>query len=133
MTTHRGGLPGRLGLILLALLLVACGSGRRVAPAADPTSAATPATESPAPLQVQLEDGERAELEAQLATDLELAEAVAATRPASSGLSEEERERWETLAQYIELARASQSGGDLRAAADLAQKARLLAERLGAD
>jgi len=136
MAVHRGRPAPGLLLLLVAGILVSCSPRRGVAPS-DPGAGTAPedtlALQPAVPIQVQLDDEDRAALTAQLERDLAFSRNVLATRPDPAGLPAEERERWETLGQYLELTTDSRSAGDLRAAADLAQKARLLAERLRQD
>jgi hypothetical protein len=98
----------------------------------DTTAVDTPA-EEPKPIRVKISDEERAKLVAQFESDLQVATTRAATRPDAATLSAEQRQRWDTLDQYIELARSSWETGDVRAAADLALKARLLADEMQPD
>lgn len=126
---------------LVALLAFGGCSRPNEAPAIDPV-APGPATpdvadsvqvEDPPTLRVLISDEERSRLVAQATSDLQTARSIASDRPESATLSAEDRQRWESLDHYIELAESFLEDGDVRAASDLALKARLLAADLDRD
>ena len=89
----------------------------------------TPIVAEPAAISVELGAEETAELEQRIAEDLDHAEqSIRALR--RDEVTGDERVRLETAETLIQDARRERAEGDLRAAATLAHKARLLAEEL---
>jgi hypothetical protein len=136
----------RLPLGLLVVILVAGCGLRGEEPASDPETttpvapappATTPAdttdVEGEAPLRVKISDEERERLASQASSDLAAARGIAALRPDLDTLGADERQDWESLDHYIELAESFLDDEDVRAAADVALKARLLAAELHPD
>jgi len=82
------------------------------------------------PLRVQISDSERDELLAAIEADLDLARETSALQPDLESLETAERQRWETLAHYVDRTVTFLEADDLRSARDLALKARLLALEL---
>lgn len=98
-----------------------------------PVDTIPPEPEGEPPLRVKISDEERTELLARAEGDLRTARTVSARKPSLTDLAPEERQKWESLDHYIQLAESFLEEGDARSAADLALKARLLAAELGAD
>lgn len=82
------------------------------------------------PLRVRISDSERDELLGAIEADLELARETSASQPDLESLETADRQRWETLAHYVQRTVAFLEADDLRSARDLALKARLLALEL---
>lgn len=82
------------------------------------------------PLRVHIGDEERDELLAAIEADLDLARETSAQQPDLESLETEQRQRWETLAHYVQRTAAFLEADDLHSARDLALKARLLALEL---
>jgi hypothetical protein len=98
-------------------------------PRETPTAPEPPAElEVVAPVQVELSAEERVALAAEARKDLELAEQALRSGDAEP-TSDERREKLDTIRNLIDSAKAAYTE-DLRAAATLAHKARLLAEEL---
>jgi hypothetical protein len=92
-------------------------------------SETTPIAAQPAEISVELGAEETAELGQKIAEDLDHAEqSMRALR--RNELTGDDRVRLETAETLIQDARRERAEGDLRAAATLAHKARLLAEEL---
>jgi hypothetical protein len=103
-------------------------SGRRITP--PPVVGEAPADSLPPPtISVRLSDDERAGLMEEAARNLRAAR-DALTRLELKGPNESMRESIATLRDLVESALATEGQGDLQAAAQLARKARLLAEEL---
>jgi hypothetical protein len=97
-------------------------------PPSEPVVAQVEPAEPSAPVQVELSAEERLSLATEARKDLELAEqALRSEDPDPPGA--ERREKLDTIRNLIDSAKAAYSE-DLRAAATLAHKARLLAEEL---
>lgn len=106
------------------------------APRPRPTPTPPPEEEAAAPdtlpaptISVELTEEERARLHQETEADLGQARATL-SRVGLEGLSAAEREAGETLRDLIDSAMRARERDDLRAAAQLARKARLLAEEL---
>lgn len=99
-------------------------------PVEQPTA---PPRDEPTQIRVQISEEEQEELKKQIDGDLEIARTVIAGRPEAATLAEDQRQRWDTLQHYIDQTSAALQEGELRAASELALKARLLAEELRPD
>ena len=96
-----------------------------------PAASATDSTgQEPLSVSVALSDVERSQLRTACLGDLAAAETLLSTASSHAATQEQERERLETVRGFITEARSALEKEDVRAAANLAHKARVLAEAI---